>query len=141
MSKDESKNENPYADIINLPHHVSYKRSHMSLEDRAAQFSPFAAVVGHEAAVAETARLTEVKRDLDEAEKVLINEELRAIQEKVQSGVEVEIEHFQADELKSGGQYVVTCGRVKRIDVYHKCLHMIGGKIIAIDDIVRVEIL
>ncbi len=141
MNNSNYKNKNSYDDIIHLPHHMSHKRAQMPLEDRAAQFSPFAAVVGHEAAVVETARSTDDKRDLDEAEKVLINEELKIIQFKIQSGVEVEIEHFQADELKSGGKYIVTSGRVKKIDVYKKCLQMIDGKVIAIEDIVRVGIL
>ena len=58
-----SDNPNPYADIIDLPHHVSKRHPQMPMEKRAAQFSPFAAMVGHDAAIRETARLTEEQRN------------------------------------------------------------------------------
>lgn len=141
MNEDLAKKENRYVDMLHLPHHVSHKRPQMPLEDRAAQFSPFAAVVGHEAAVKETARLTDERRDLDESEKMVINDQLIDIQAKIDIGVEVEIEYFQADELKSGGQYIVISGWVKKIDAYKRCVHMIQGKVISIEDIVRIHIL
>ncbi len=157
MRKYPSESENTYDDIIHLPHHVSCKRPQMPLEDRAAQFSPFAAVVGHEASVKEAARLTNEKRDLDESQKIIINEQLREIEAKIEeqiqvekefgseavseSGVDVEIEHFEADTLKSGGQYLVATGRVTKIDAYSHCVHMTCGKVIAIDNIFRMAIL
>ena len=55
-----------YDDIIDLPHHVSAERPHMPMTDRAAQFSPFAALTGYDAAIVETARLTDEKRELRE---------------------------------------------------------------------------
>ena len=45
-----------YDDIINLPHHVSATRPRMPVGDRAAQFSPFAALTGYDAAIKDTAR-------------------------------------------------------------------------------------
>ena len=95
----------------------------MPLEDRAAQFAPFAAVVGHESSVKEAARLTDQKRDLDEAEKTVINEQLQIIQNQIDNQPEVEITHFEADELKSGGKYIVSKGRVKKIDVYTRSIY------------------
>ncbi len=146
-----NEKEKNYDDIINLPHHVSRKRPQMPLADRAAQFSPFAAVVGHEASVTEAARLTDEKRELDEAQKTIINEQLNKIQAQIQdqiqvggqseTGVEVEIEHFQADTLKTGGQYIVRKGMVQKIDVYTRSVHMAGGTEIAIDNVFRVVIL
>ena len=68
-----------YKDIINLPHHQSIKRPHMSQYDRAAQFSPFAALTGHDAAVKETARLTDERILLDESRKAILNEKLQMI--------------------------------------------------------------
>ena len=65
-----------YDDIINLPHHVSPTRQRMSMHDRAAQFAPFAALVGYDDAVAETARLTEARPELDEQEQQAINERI-----------------------------------------------------------------
>ena len=145
MSKNANERERNYDDIIRLSHHVSRKRPQMALEDRAAQFAPFAAVVGHEASVKEAARLTDEKRDLEEAEKTVINEQLNEIQTRIQaqieSGVEVEIEHFQADVLKSGGQYIVSRGNVKKIDVYTRSVHLFDGTVIAIDDVFRVRVL
>ena len=68
-----------YDDIINLPHHVSPTRQRMSMHDRAALFAPFAALVGYDDAVAETARLTVVRPELDEQEQWAINERLAYI--------------------------------------------------------------
>ena len=141
MSENASDRQGKYNDIIHLPHHVSRKRPQMPLEDRAAQFSPFAAVVGHEASVKEAARLTDEKRDLDEAEKTVINEALLEIQSRIETGVEVEIEHFKADTVKSGGQYVMTVGVVKKIDIYTRHVRMTDDTCIQIDDILRIVIL
>jgi hypothetical protein len=54
-----------YDDIINLPHPTSTKHPRMSLYDRAAQFSPFAALKGHDDAIEDTARLTNSMTDFD----------------------------------------------------------------------------
>ena len=59
--------KNSYEDIIYMSHHVSLKHPHMSDHDRAAQFAPFAALTGHGAAIAETARRTVEKLELDES--------------------------------------------------------------------------
>ena len=75
-----------YDDIINLPHHISPTRKRMSLHDRVAQFAPFAAWVGYDAAVAETARLTETCPELDEQEQKSINERLAYIPHKRTAG-------------------------------------------------------
>ena len=53
-----------YDDIINLPHHVSDHHPRMSMSDRAAQFSPFAALTGYEQAVQETARRVDGKLEI-----------------------------------------------------------------------------
>lgn len=53
----------PYDDIINLPHYVSKTRKQMTMEARAAQFAPFAALTGHGAAIAETARIVSSRYD------------------------------------------------------------------------------
>ena len=134
-----------YKDIIHLPHHVSKKRPQMPLEDRAAQFAPFSAVVGHEASVKEAARLTDAKRDLDEAQKAVINEILNEIQMLLDSQpsrkCEVEIEYFQADDLKSGGQYIVVRGFVKKIDIYTRSILLKNGCLVSIDDVFKIWIL
>lgn len=129
-----------YSDIINLPHPVSTKRPQMPLADRAAQFSPFAAVVGHEAAVKEAARYTEAKRELDEMEKALINEQLKEIESEVENGVGIEIVYFRVDARKTGGAYVRKTGRVKKINSYERHVLMSDGLKIKIDDILKVTI-
>lgn len=127
---------NKYADIIDLPHHVSKKHPHMSMHDRAAQFSPFAALTGHDAAVKETARITSDRIELDESEKILINEKLKQLQsvlnETVVPNTELqqrtddilvaEFTYYQPDLLKEGGEYVSKQGIVKRIDMYRRVI-------------------
>ncbi len=56
-----SKIDNKYNDIINLPHHISSKHTPMSLESRAAQFAPFSALTGYEDEISKTIKLNEEK--------------------------------------------------------------------------------
>ena len=120
MSND---NTNPYADIIDLPHHVSIRHPQMSMEKRAAQFSPFAAMVGHDAAIRETARLTEKQLDLTEDEKALLDGKLQLLREHIKEQPAVTITYFQPDKKKSGGAYVTVTGSAKKVDsVYYKLI-------------------
>ena len=106
---------NRYDDIINLPHHVSPTRQRMSMHDRAAQFAPFAALVGYDDAVAETARLTVVRPELDEQEQRAINERLAYIADHIHEQPEVRIKYFVPDEHKSGGEIIEFSGKVKKV--------------------------
>ena len=106
---------NRYDDIINLPHHVSPTRQRMSMHDRAAQFAPFAALVGYDDAVAETARLTEPRPELDEQEQRAINERLAYIADHIDEQPEVFIRYFVPDERKSGGEILEFNGIVRKI--------------------------
>lgn len=105
-----------YDDIINLPHHVSKKRPQMSMADRAAQFSPFAALVGYEDSIEETNRQVEQFVDLDENYLYELDEKLQFIQEHIARQPLVEITYFVPDEVKSGGAYKTVLGNVKKID-------------------------
>lgn len=127
-----------YDDIIDKPHHVSKKHPHMSNYDRAAQFSPFAALTGHDAAVKETARLTERRIELDESEKQLIDEKLQYLTGLQQP--EAEITYFQPDVMKDGGSYPVKRGGIKKFDLYRHVVVMEDSSEIRIDDIVAVKI-
>ena len=111
-----------YDDIIHLPHHVSTAHPPMPAADRAAQFSPFAALAGHEAAIRETARLTDERAELDENAKAV-----RMIQEMLPAHPEITVTYFQPDAKKSGGAYVSVTGRVKKLDLYRQCLLMEDG--------------
>ena len=124
-----------YADIIDLPHHVSQNHPQMSMHDRAAQFAPFAALTGYEAAVGETARLTAVKRELDAQEAEELNRQLAAIIEHLSERPEVAVEYFVPDERKAGGAYVTVTGRVRHISLPEKTLVMADGTVIPLDDI------
>ena len=130
---------NKYDDIIDLPHHVSANRPHMSMIDRAAQFSPFAALTGYEDAVKETGRLTEEKIRLNETEINLINDKLNLIQANSDLNPIVSITYFVPDVRKDGGSYTTVIGTVKRIDTYEKSVIMTDGDIIPIEDILQIE--
>lgn len=116
-----------YDDIMNLPHHVSSRRAPMTMIDRAAQFSPFAALTGYDAAIQETGRLTEGYIHLDESSKESLNERLQLIQESLDAHPEITVTYFQPDERKSGGAYVSVTGTVKKIDEYNKGIIMTDG--------------
>lgn len=117
-----------YNDIINLPHHVSTKHPRMKMIDRAAQFSPFAALTGHGAAVSETERLTENFAEPDEYEKSIINEKLRFLAELVSQHPVAEIVYFEPDKRKDGGEYVTVTGEVKKIDSVGQSVLMADGQ-------------
>ncbi|MBO5859184.1 MAG: hypothetical protein J6R20_05350 [Clostridia bacterium] len=114
-----------YNDIINLPHHVSVKRPKMSMIDRAAQFSPFAALNGHGSAVEETARLTEKFAEPDEYEKSVINEKLRFLSSLCNPAAE--FVYFEPDKKKDGGKYITASGTIKKIDSLERCVIMADG--------------
>ena len=129
----------PYDDILPLPHHVSEKHPPMSRLDRAAQFSPFAALTGYEAAVEETARLTDRRIELDEGEKEAIDQQLTLVQERLPEPTEVTITYFMPDKKKAGGAYVSVSGTVKKIHDYERTVILREGTSIPIDDILHIN--
>ena len=128
-----------YDDIINLPHHVSPTRQRMSIHDRAAQFAPFAALVGYDDAVAETARLTVVRPELDEQEQRAINECLAYIANHIKEQPEARIKYFVPDEHKSGGAIVEASGKVKKISATDGILMFADGNSLLIRDIICIS--
>lgn len=102
-----------YADMLDLPHHTSIKHPRMTMHDRAAQFSPFAALTGHDAAIQETARLTETQVQLDESRIGLLNQKINDLIMKKDSAPEVTITYFMDDFKKEGGMYLSKTGRFK----------------------------
>ena len=113
-----------YDDIIDLPHPTSQNHPRMSLYDRAAQFSPFAALTGHHAAIAETGRLTDQRIELDESEIARVDAELQHLQELLPDRPTVSITYFVPDERKSGGSYRTITSEVKRIDAVAGVIQM-----------------
>ena len=128
-----------YQDIIHLPHPTSAKHTRMPARDRAAQFSPFAALTGYEAAVKETARLTDRRIELDESEKEAIDLRLTLVQERLPEPTKVTITYFVPDKKKTGGAYVSVSGTVKRIDDYERMVILRNGTSIPIDDILHIN--
>ena len=111
-----------YDDIINLPHPTSKTHPRMPLYNRATQFSPFAALTGHDAAIAETARRTDEKHQLSEDTIAELNEKLNLIAETIGTKQTVTITYFVPDLKKSGGSYVTCTGVVRKIDTYNHAL-------------------
>ena len=128
-----------YNDIINLPHPVSQKHPQMSLYDRAAQFSPFAALTGHEEAIRETARQTEAWVDLDEDRKEELNEKMQEIVEHLNEAPEVTLTYFKEDEKKEGGSYVTVTGRIKKWREYEQQLVLEDGTVVALEKVFGIE--
>ena len=128
-----------YDDILHLPHPTSKKHPRMPVSDRAAIFSPFAALTGHAAAIQETARLTDQKIELDEDTKAELDRRQAILLEHIAEQPEVTITWFCPDEKKSGGAYVVTVGRLKRVDETAGTLRLADGMTIALDEIVDLQ--
>ena len=129
-----------YADIINLPHHVSATRPQMSMIDRAAQFSPFAALTGYDAAIKETGRLTDEKIELDEAALNILNMKFQILVDSLDEEPEVIFTYFKPDERKAGGAYVDLTGKVKKVDDLERMIVMQNGAKIPMDDILEIVI-
>ena len=130
-----------YEDIIHLPRPVSKKRSPMSNFDRAAQFSPFAALTGYDAVIAETGRLTDQCIELDEGGKALLDEKLQVLREHLEEQPEVKLTVFCPDSRKTGGAYEEITGRVKKIDPGTRCIVLTCGEVVSIDRIYGIECL
>ena len=128
-----------YDDIINLPHHTSNKHPAMSLEARAAQFAPFAALTGYDEAVKETARFTDKRIVLDDEEKSILDNKLQIIQEQLLKRPEVTFTYFLPDLKKDGGKYVSVTGIVKKIDGYNQVIVVEDKTVIPIHEIVAIS--
>lgn len=128
-----------YDDIINLPHHVSAVHPRMSALDRAAQFSPFAALTGLDAAMEETARVTDAMPQLDEDRKEELDRRLRIIQEHITLRPEIAVTCFFPDVKKAGGACHLITGIVKKLDERTHQMIMENGTSIPIDAICEIE--
>lgn len=132
----------PYEDILHLPRHVSAVHPQMSREERAAQFAPFAALTGHDAALRETRRLTHRKVELSEDEKMVLDERQQELLRLLAQGrPEVEVTYFVPDERKSGGSYQTVRKSLRRIDPVARTMHMTDGQSISMDDILDLELI
>ena len=139
--------QNPYADILTLPHHKAANRPQMSMHDRAAQFSPFAALTGFDGVIAETGRRTDQKIELSESQMTLLDQKLTLIDDAIQDGDHplVTAVYFVPDAKKEGGSYQEYTGKVRQIDAVERKLVFLAanersaGKNISIDDILEIH--
>lgn len=128
-----------YDDIIHLPHHVSEKRKKMTMVDRAAQFSPFAALTGYEAQIRETARLTDAKNLLSDEEKTLINDTLSILNQNLSRHPEITVTFFREDNKKAGGAYVTLSSRLRKIDTVRRSVTLFDGTEIFMENIKEIR--
>lgn len=128
-----------YDDIINLPRHVCAKRPPMACIGRAAQFSPFAALTGYDAAIKETARLTDERMELDDDSANALNDRLHILAARIAEQPEIAITYFRPDRIKRGGSYVTAACAAKRVDEHRRIVIMADGTTIPIDEIVGME--
>ena len=111
-----------YDDIIHLSRPVSQRHAPMSMLDRAAQFSPFAALTGHEAAIEETARLTDSLSVHEDFRTEGLNELLNQLSEHLNEHPVIKLTYFLPDERKEGGSYQTILTPIKKIDTIQNCL-------------------
>lgn len=129
------KETHKYDDIIHLPHHVSPRRSGMTMHDRAAQFSPFAALTGYENIIEETGRLTQCQSELTDSSVEKIDSQLRILEENSHISPTVTVTYFEPDRYKTGGQHVTVTGNVKKVDTYGQDLVLTDGRAIPLEAI------
>lgn len=127
-----------YDDIINLPHHVSKKHPRLSIEQRAAQFAPFAALTGFGDAINETSRITENRIELDDEEKLKIDNILKKLIGQISDKPKITITYFIPDLRKIGGKYKTKIGNLKKIDKYKQLLILEDRTEIPIEEIIEI---
>ena len=128
-----------YDEIMGLPHHVSKTRPQMPMSDRAAQFAPFAALTGYDAAIKETGRLTDERIELGVEALSALDMKYQLLMEALDEAPEVTITYFQPDERKAGGKYITATGAVKKVDDFERRITMRDGTRIPMDDVLSID--
>ena len=131
--------EELYADIINLPHHELTTRRRMPRINRAASFSPFAALTGYDAKIKETGRMTDERIELDDSTVSELNDKLNFAVSKADEHPEITVTYFLPDKKKTGGAYITHTGVIKRIDEYERKVIFTDKTAIPIDDIYGID--
>ena len=128
-----------YDDMINMPCPTSSRHPRMPREDRAAQFAPFAALTGYDAAIDETGRLTDQKIDISEDMREKLDLKQNFLADIIDEQPEISVTYFVPDKKKSGGAYVTVNGRLKQIDEYEQLIILTDGKKIPIQEVYSIE--
>jgi len=127
-----------YDDIINLNRPIS-KHKHQSIDSRAAQFAPFAALTGYDSAIKETARLTDEKIEVNDELREILNNKLNFLNNHIKEKNEITVFHFIKDDKKNGGKYVSKKGIIKRIDPVNETIKFEDNTIITMNDIIDIK--
>lgn len=127
-----------FSDIIYMERPQS-KHPKMSIYDRSAQFSPFAALTGHDDAIQETARLTEKRRILDKEQIQTLNNQLNFLTSHLSNKFTITITYFQDDKLKDGGKYISQTSFISKIDTFNRFILLDSGEKIYFRDLYRIE--
>lgn len=130
---------NKYDDIIHLPHPTSKKHPRRSIEQRAAQFAPFAALRGYSDAINESNRMTENRCELTEEEQAILNMRFRYLKEREEQRPYIRVVYFVPDLTKNGGCYRTSEGYCRRVDEYHQSIILTDGLKINFGDIIGLE--
>lgn len=128
-------NKHKYDDMLMLSRPISGKHMPMPRPDRAAQFSPFAALVGYDEAVSETGRLTGSRIEIDDDRASELNDKLKILRDKLCERPEIAVTYFVPDNKKSGGKYVTFKGNARAIDDFERTIIFTKGSRIPLDDI------
>ena len=128
-----------YDDMINMPCPTSHRHPRMPRADRAAQFAPFAALTGYDAAIDETGRLTDQKIDISEDMREKLDLKQNFLADIIDEQPEISVTYFVPDKKKSGGAYVTLNGRLKQIDEYEQLIMLTDGKKIPIQEVYSIE--
>lgn len=128
-----------YDDILDIKYEGSTTRRRMSLEDRAAQFAPFAALTGHASAINEAARLTSKKIELSQQEQIELSRLFNILISRLRDSPIVKIVYFQPDPVKDGGRYVEAEGVVKRFDEYSRTIIQSDSRMIVLDNVIKID--
>ena len=132
-------NNDTYEDIIGLPHYEPKHHNRMPMRSRAAQFAPFAALTGHDAAIAETSRLTSSLDDIGAEAATMLNRKMALLRRALPTTPLVEVTYFVPDDRKSGGAYCQKSARLREIDDYNFQLVMTDGSRVPIQHILDID--
>ena len=125
-----------YDDILDLPRPKS-KHEPMPMSDRAAQFSPFAALTGYGDAIDETARLTDHRIELSEEERAELDYKQQYL--STLDSPTVTVTYFVPDERKTGGAYVTHTGTLKRIDEVERMMVFEDGLRVPLNEVMDIS--
>lgn len=128
-----------YDDIIDHPHHVSRRRPQMPMSERAAQFSPFAALTGYGDVIREANRFVDDRLILDEETLKILDRKFQTLMEHLSDRPTVVFTYFVPDQSKDGGAYIDAEGIVKKIDIFSRFITLENGTQISMNNIFDME--